>query len=295
MIIPVVLAFLAGNVATLNPCGFAMLPAFLSFYLGAADEPDRIRGGRLGEGLLVGALVTAGFVGVFALLAIPLALGATALTSIFPWAGVAVGLVLVAVGARELAGHHLFLLLPGAAQSRRGRSPQEVVLFGAGYAVASLGCTLPTFLALTGSSLAARGPMGSAVVLLSYAAGTATILGGLSIGAAFVRDGFYRKLTRLLPLVGRVSAILLIAVGVYLTTYFVTALTAGASLTGNPVFAFVIHLTGSLQEALTTTIGRWLALLTALGIGIAAASVAWRWLRRSAIDQMPIQGRRKAL
>lgn len=31
------LAFLAGTVATVNPCGFALLPAFLSYYVGAAE------------------------------------------------------------------------------------------------------------------------------------------------------------------------------------------------------------------------------------------------------------------
>ena len=31
---PLGLAFAAGLVATINPCGFAMLPAYLSFFLG---------------------------------------------------------------------------------------------------------------------------------------------------------------------------------------------------------------------------------------------------------------------
>ena len=30
---PIALAFTAGLVATVNPCGFAMLPAYLSWYL----------------------------------------------------------------------------------------------------------------------------------------------------------------------------------------------------------------------------------------------------------------------
>ena len=33
------LAFSAGMVATVNPCGFAMLPAYLSYFLGL-EEPS---------------------------------------------------------------------------------------------------------------------------------------------------------------------------------------------------------------------------------------------------------------
>ncbi len=31
---PIALAFAAGLVATVNPCGFAMLPAYLAYFMG---------------------------------------------------------------------------------------------------------------------------------------------------------------------------------------------------------------------------------------------------------------------
>ena len=37
-LLPVGFAFGAGMVAAVNPCGFAMLPAYLSLYLGAREE-----------------------------------------------------------------------------------------------------------------------------------------------------------------------------------------------------------------------------------------------------------------
>jgi cytochrome c biogenesis protein CcdA len=36
--LPVGLAFGAGMIAAVNPCGFAMLPAYLSLYLGAEES-----------------------------------------------------------------------------------------------------------------------------------------------------------------------------------------------------------------------------------------------------------------
>ena len=35
---PIALALVAGGLATVNPCGFALLPALLSFYVGAEEE-----------------------------------------------------------------------------------------------------------------------------------------------------------------------------------------------------------------------------------------------------------------
>ena len=37
---PFALAFAAGTVAAFNPCGFALLPAYLGWFLGAEDAAD---------------------------------------------------------------------------------------------------------------------------------------------------------------------------------------------------------------------------------------------------------------
>ena len=64
------LAFLSGVVAAVNPCGFAMLPAYLSYFLGLenqapADEPARA---GVARALVVSASVSAGFLAVFTVL-----------------------------------------------------------------------------------------------------------------------------------------------------------------------------------------------------------------------------------
>ena len=60
-------AFVAGMVAAVNPCGCAMLPAYLGLYLGAQDGTQ---GGQnialqLGKALIIGLVVTAGFLLLF--------------------------------------------------------------------------------------------------------------------------------------------------------------------------------------------------------------------------------------
>lgn len=269
------IAFLAGNVATLNPCGFALLPAFLSLYIGSDARPGIQRADRVTQGLLVGGVVTVGFVAVFGLLGLPVALGVTALARFFPWATILVGLVLIGVGGALLLGRRLFLAVVSPIQAGPDRTVRNMFLFGVGYAIASLGCTLPAFLAVTGSTLAARGPVAGLLVFLTYAAGMGTVLIALSIGAAFLKDGLLRRLRRLVPQVSRIAGALMVVVGLYLVYYWATVLTAPTSLFENPLFSFMIHASSFLQNALASGIGRWVITASAVTIVLAIGRIAW--------------------
>ncbi len=101
---PLALALVAGALASVNPCGFSLLPAFLSFYVGAEEDLLPRAPARATQGLLVGLLVSAGFLAVFAIVGVPIAYGVTQLTSAIPWAGLAIGVVMVAAAVAGLAG-----------------------------------------------------------------------------------------------------------------------------------------------------------------------------------------------
>src|SRR3954462_8743242 len=89
--VPISIALVAGGLAVVNPCGFPLLPAFLSFYLGA-DERELPRAPtRILQGLLVGALVSIGFLGLFALVGLPVSFGVALVARAVPWAGLATG------------------------------------------------------------------------------------------------------------------------------------------------------------------------------------------------------------
>ena len=61
--LPFVFAFLAGMVASVNPCGFVMLPTYISYHLGNEEEGfyERSLVERFGRGLLLGVTATGGF------------------------------------------------------------------------------------------------------------------------------------------------------------------------------------------------------------------------------------------
>src|SRR5438128_8471152 len=79
-------AFVAGTVATVNPCGFALLPAYLARRVGAEDGTRR-SADAVSRALLVGAVTTAGFMLVFGTIGSAIGLGARELTRALPWAG----------------------------------------------------------------------------------------------------------------------------------------------------------------------------------------------------------------
>ena len=59
----IVAAFAAGMVPTVNPCGFAMLPAYLGYFIGLDDgHVDRAEAVR--RALVIGGVVSAGVGGV---------------------------------------------------------------------------------------------------------------------------------------------------------------------------------------------------------------------------------------
>ena len=81
---PLSVALVAGALVALNPCSVPLLPAFLSYYLGAEHGRfPRARSGLL-HGLLIGALLTLGVVGVFTAIGLPLVYGASRITDAVP-------------------------------------------------------------------------------------------------------------------------------------------------------------------------------------------------------------------
>ena len=244
--VPLWIAVTAGGLAVVNPCGFPLLPAFLSFYLGADEERLPRAPTRIAQGLIVGALVATGFLAVFTAVGLPLSLGVGAIADAVPWVGLATGVLLAIAGLSVLAGRPLSpTSLPRPrVRVRSQRRVGAMLLFGAGYGAASLGCTLPIFLALVGAALGAD----KIVIFLAYGAGMATVLTALSVTIACARQGVASRMRLLLPHVGRLAGILLTASGVYLAYYW-ARIRFGDSVTlaDDPVVGLAARYTAELQ------------------------------------------------
>ena len=272
----ITLALAAGGLSTVNPCGFAMLPAYLSFFVGAGDGQLPSATSRTALGLKTGLLVTAGFLVVFAVVGIPITYGATRIVRAVPWAGIVVGFVLLGVGAATLFGRGISLTFTNPVRVRGSRRYRAVFAFGLGYGIASLGCTLPVFLAVVGASLATQGTGAALVVLAAYGIGMAIMLIILSTGAALFRDGLVRAVRRMLPHMHTITGALLSLAGIYLS-YFWLRVEFGspATLSDDPIVGFVSDFTAAIERTATAN-GRTIIAIAAVGVIAIVAAALWR-------------------
>lgn len=271
---PLGLALIAGGLSTLNPCGFALLPALLSFYVGARDEDLPPASTRLWQALLVGAFVSVGFLVVFAAVGLPVSLGARSLTRAVPLAGIVLGAVMAVVGIAVLLGLQLSLPVRHSLRAPQGRGPGALLLFGAGYGIASLGCTLPVFVAVVGASLASSGPLAGVATFGAYALGMAIVIVALSLGAATLRTGLATRLRALVPHTSRIGGALVAVAGAYLAYFWWRARFGDAARLGDdPLVGIVLSFTDAVQSVAASGGGRWI-LIAAAGVVAGAAGAA---------------------
>lgn len=224
-VLPIGYAVVAGMVATINPCGVLLLPSLVAYYLGKGETSAR-GWTRAGRSLLLAGMATVGFVVIFAAVGLIVGAGGLALGAAFPVGGMLVGAALVLLGAwLALSGREFGLLAAGRAMGRvkLSQDPGSMFLFGVAYAVASLACTLPVFLVVVGTALAAGGVLAGVAQFVGYALGMGMVLTVVILAAAFFQGLVTQQVRRLVPYVHRASAAFLIGAGIYLIHYWLAA------------------------------------------------------------------------
>lgn len=242
------LAFGAGLLAPVNPCGFGLLPAMLTTTLDpSTGEPEqRPVATRLASGLRAGLALTLGFTATFTVIGLGLTAGIRSLITVVPWLAAALGAVLMLVGLALLAGRHLPIKLPSPQPDPTHTHTRRIVVFGAGYAVASASCTLAVLLAVVAQA-AATDLVGAVAVFAAYAAGSALILITLALLAALAGHTLARALQRVARHAGRIAGALLAVSGAYLLLYWLPQL-RGTPRLGDPGFG---ELAGRVATAIT--------------------------------------------
>jgi cytochrome c biogenesis protein CcdA len=217
---PLALAFTAGMVATVNPCGFAMLPAYLTFFLGLeGGTGDEDRRAGVARALAVGAAVTLGFVAVFTVIGALISHASLAIDDWFPWMTNGVGVAVFGLGNALLGGFELRLSLPHHERGGRERTLPSMFVFGVSYAVASLSCTLPVFLSVVAGTFSRTNATSGIAMYVCFALGMGLLLTVLTVALALARVSIVHRLRSLLPVINRISGALLVVAGAYFTWY----------------------------------------------------------------------------
>lgn len=269
-----IFAFSAGVLATVNPCGFALLPSFLAFYLGDGEGAAAERGviSRATSGFAVGLVLSASFAAVFVVSGVVVTIGIRELLEVIPWLAAGIGVVLLGLGIAMLGGRHIGLTAASRVRIEGGASSgyRRVAIFGVGYALASLSCTLAIFLTVAGQASAVGNPIGVLAVFASFSAGAATVLVAVCLSAALARGAIVRGMRRALPLVNRIAGGLLALSGAYLLVYWLPLLLDDGS-TGTDLVSTSQRISSSLSNFFADHTGLLVgafALLSAVGIAL---------------------------
>ena len=283
---PLAFAFSAGLIAAVNPCGFAMLPAYLSYFLGIeqrSDDGSPDSRASIVRALYVGTTVSLGFLVVFGVVGLAVSLGLSGVRDVIPWVTIVIGAGLVALGVAMLAGFRLQVALPRIQRGAEGGSFGSLFLFGVSYATASLSCALPVFLVAVADSVS--GFASGVAAFAVYSLAMCLVLMSLTVSLAVARRSLVGVLRRVMVHVDRIAGVLLILAGGYTIWYWVV------DLTGEPGdqpegIRVVEDLAGDAQQWLRqvgpTRVG--IVLGVALAAMIVWTAVPW-WRRRRAGDR----------
>lgn len=267
------LAFGAGLVAALNPCGFAMLPAYLALVVSGDNVGRRA---AVVRAVTATAAMAVGFVIVFGAFGVLTVSVASTVQRYLPYVTVLIGVVLVALGIWLLVGREITPLRGLARGARWAPTARLGSMFGYGvsYAIASLSCTVGPFLAVTAAGLRSGSVVGATAVYVAYAAGFTLVVGVLAMAAALASSAVVERMRRIMPYVNRISGALLLLVGMYVGYYglYEIRLFAGNGNQQDPVIAAA----GRAQGAIAGWVHQhgawpWLVVLAVLIV----AATAW--------------------
>jgi peroxiredoxin/cytochrome c biogenesis protein CcdA len=205
----------AGASALLSPCGYALLPGYISYYVGTETSLRKV--------LPNGVACTLGLISMFSVIG----LLASALGSLIsPYVltlNLIAGLTIIFLGISMLVKIR-FPMIPVKAPKRKG--PIGIFLYGVVYGLAALGCSAPIFFSILFYAATAGGALFGLVIFIIYALGMSIPLVITTILVAMAKEFLLKRITQITPWIQKISGIVLIIIGAYLTYIYYTVVIA---------------------------------------------------------------------
>jgi cytochrome c-type biogenesis protein len=222
-------SFMLGMLAAVNPCGFVLLPAYLLYFLGIDGGPQHLSRAPLQRALRVSASVSAGFLLVFLVVGTISRLFTQWIELRAKYAGFVIGLILIVLGIAMLFGWKpsFTTSMPGA---KRDHSTRAMFVFGIGYAIASIGCTIGLLTTAILGSIGTNGFVSGVISITMYGLGMSLLVTALTVTLAAAKTGVARVLKRSLRYIDKVAAVFISLTGIYLTWYWYGAISERGSL-----------------------------------------------------------------
>lgn len=264
------LAIIAGVLATFNPCGFALLPAYMGM-IAAANE-GRSKAQALIGGLRFASGMTVGFILLFGTFGLVFAPFASAISRYLPIVTIIVGILIVALGFWLLLGRKV----GNGAGLIKGWSPGESwfsqVGYGLTFAIVSLSCTLGPFLAVTGASIRSSDFFAIVFTFVAFALGMGAAVSVIAVATALTGSQVSVWMRSKSEVISRVTGSLVILAGIYVAWFgwFEWRVNSGQQV-GDPIIGAVTNAQSWVVNTLSSYSGLVIAFVFLIAIiGIAA-------------------------
>jgi cytochrome c biogenesis protein CcdA len=215
-------SFARGMLASVNPCGFVLLPTYLLYFLGLSGGAAGSQRATVRRALAVSAAVSAGFITVFVIIGIISRVFTTWLNEHAKYAGLVIGIAMVVLGVAMLAGYRLPISTPRLQAGGKDRTARSMYVYGIAYAIASIGCTFPLFSSTVLGTVSTDGFGDGVAAIAFYGAGMALVVTALTVTLAVAQTGVLRVLRAGMRYMETVSAVVVLLSGLYLTWYWFT-------------------------------------------------------------------------
>lgn len=203
-------AFVAGASAFLSPCGYPMLPGYISYYMGT--ELSSIKA------LYTGVTCTLGLITTFSIIGAVASILGNIINPYIPLLELLAGVTTVLFGVSMLFDINIPFTPALKAPKRKGFI--GIYLYGIIYSLATLGCSAPIFFATLFWAIAQSGPINGLITFLVYSLGMGVPLITTTILVSLVKKKIIKRLTKLTAKIQKFSGIILVFIGVYLIYYY---------------------------------------------------------------------------
>jgi cytochrome c biogenesis protein CcdA len=252
------IAFVAGVFATFNPCGFAMLPAYLSLAILDAQKLTSRRT-QIFKALKFSGLMGVGIVGVFAIFSLVIFPISTSIQKYLPYVTSFLGLLILLFGATLIFKGPVLLKKIWSPNVPPTGSWSTYILYGVTFALGSISCTIGPFLAVTSTALGAS-LVESLFTYVFYGLGFVATISILAIFTALSKDLLIKKIRGAGGALEKFMGGLMALIGLYLIYFGINELAFQYGFGFNQSIAdFAFAIQGTIIEFVTKV-------LTAIGL-----------------------------
>jgi len=208
------LIFAAGVVALFSPCGFPMLPGYISYYMGV--EISYRKAIPLGMACSFGLIMIFSFIGFLATIIGGFFSLFTSLLELIA------GLIMIFMGVGMIFELRISKLwIPIISSKKKGIF--GIFLYGITYGLATIGCSAPIFLSILSYAIANGGLIQGLLTFIVYASGMGFPIIIITILMVKVKNLMLNKVVMRTQRLHKISGTVLISIGLYLTYFYIAS------------------------------------------------------------------------